>query len=309
MQIAIYLPLLSAALVGITARWLAHRLPPETASKVLTWAAVVTALSCAFTLAVLAFLLVARTPTAGALGHWSASTVQAGDRVPLAVSAAGAMATLLVTGLLVTVVWRQVRAAVHARDHCSRIGGEPGRLVVLESERADAYAVSADRGRIVVTRPMLQALSGPERRALLAHERAHLEQHHHCYRTAVAVASALCPLLLPTRHAIEYATERWADETAADELASRTLVATTLARASVLAGADPRRRPSFALAAAGGPVVRRVQALLLPVPRQRPLLVTAVVAMTAVALLGALDVRSETEHLLEVAGTAWTATS
>jgi beta-lactamase regulating signal transducer with metallopeptidase domain len=305
MEIWIYVPVLLAAVMGLSARWVTHRLPPSTATKALTLAAVVTAAACSFSLGVMAFLLVAHIPVAAALGHWSPGTLRADNQVPLAVSVAGAVGSVLVVFLLATVVWRHVRAVLSARDHCSRIGGEPGRLVVLESERADAYALSAGRGRIVVTRRLLQGLSAAERRALLAHERAHLEHHHQRYRHAVALAAALCPLLLPMRAAIEYATERWADEAAADELADRALVATTLARTSVLVGADAPRRPSFALAVAGGPVVRRVRALLVPAPRQRPLLVLAVLAVTMVALVAALDVRSDTEHLLEVACRAW----
>ena len=301
MRIASYLPVLMAAAMGISSRWVTHRLPPSTATKLLTFGAVVTAGACSFSLGVMAFLLVADVPFAAGLGHWSVGTLKADDQVPLAASVAGALGSLLVIVLLATVLWRHVRAVLSARDHCSRIGGEPGRLVVLESERADAYALSAGRGRIVVTRRLLQGLSAAERRALLAHERAHLEHHHQRYRHAVAIAAALCPLLVPMRGAIEYATERWADEAAAEEIANRTLVATTLARTSVLVSAVAPRRPPFALAGATGPVVRRVKALLLPAPRQRPLLVLAVLAVTVLALVAALDVRSDTEHLLEMA--------
>ena len=301
MEIDIYVPVLLAAATGMSARWVAHRLPPRTATRLLTLAAVVTAAACSFSVGVMAFLLVAHIPFAAALGHWSLPTLRADDQVPLAASVVGALGSVLVVVLLATVLWQHVCAVLSARDHCSRIGGEPGRLVVLDSERADAYALSAGRGRIVVTRRLLQGLSAAERRALLAHEHAHLEHHHHRYRHAVALAAALCPLLLPMREAIEYATERWADETAADELASRRLVATALARTSVLVGADAPRRPAFALAGAGGPVVRRIRALLLPAPRQRPLLVLAVLAITVLALAMALDVRSDTERLLEAA--------
>ncbi|MGH3314508.1 MAG: M56 family metallopeptidase [Nocardioidaceae bacterium] len=308
MVVAVYLPLLSAAAVGLFARWLAHRLPPATATRLLTVAAVVTAIACSFSLGVLAFLLIAHVPAVAALGHWSTGVLQADSHIPLAVSVAGAMASLAVTALLLTVLYRHVRAALHARAHCARIGGEPGRLVVLDSDRADAYALSSGRGRIVVTRRLLQGLSAPERRALLAHERAHLACHHHRYRLAVALAAALCPLVRPARDAVEYATERWADEIAAAELVDRGVVATTLARTSVLISSNPPPRPALALEAAGGAVVRRVRALLIPPPRQRPLLVLLALAVTTLAVLAALDVRNDTEHLLEAAFNAWTAT-
>ena len=301
MEIAVYLPLLSAATVGLFARRLAHRLPPATATRLLTLAAVVTAVACSFSLGVLAFLLVVNIPAVAALGHWSIGVLRADNHIPLVVSVAGAMASLAVTGLLLTVLYRYIRALLLARAHCARIGGEPGRLVVLDSDRADAYALSAGRGRVVVTRQLLQGLSPPERRALLAHERAHLHCHHHCYRLVVALAAALCPLLRPTRSAVDYATERWADEIAADELADRGVVATTLARTSVLISANPAPHPSLALAIAGGAVVSRVQALLKPAPRQRPVLVILILAVIVLALLAGLDLRNDTEHLLEAA--------
>lgn len=307
MEVAIYLPLLAAAALGLSARWLAHRLPPSTATRLVAVVAAVTSAACSFSLGVMGFLLIAHIPAAAALGHWSITTLQADSQVPLVAAVGGAASTIVVSALLVRVIWRHGRAALNARDHCARIGGEPGRLVVLDSDRADAYALSAGRGRIVVTRPLLQGLDPVERRALLAHERAHLDHHHHRYRLVVALAAALCPLLRPACSAVEYATERWADEIAAAHVTDRTQVATTLARTSLLVSAEPAARPSVALRAATGPVVRRVQALLVPAPRQRPVLVLAVLMLAAFAVIAALDVRNDTEHLLELANTAWNA--
>lgn len=306
MRFAIYLPLLSAAAVGLSARWLGHRLPPATATRLLTLATVITAVAASFSLGVLAFLLATRIPAVAMLGHWSMSVLQADNHVPLAVSAAGGVASLGVVGLLLAAAWRYLRAALTARAHCARIGGEPGSLVVLDTERADAYAISAGRGRIIVTRRLLQGLSAPERRALLAHERAHLDCHHHRYRLAVALATALCPLVRPARGAVDYTTERWADEVAAHETADRAMVATTLARTSVLVDSTPAQRPASALAAAGSTLLHRVHALLLPAPRQRPLLVLLVLTVVALGLVAAFDVRNDTEHLLEAAFNAWT---
>lgn len=308
MRVAIYLPLLAAATVGLSARWLGHRLPPATATRLLTLATVLTAVAASFSLGVLAFLLIAHVPAVATLGHWSMNVLQADDHIPLAVSVAGAVASVAVSALLVTGLFRYMRSALKARAHCARIGGEPGRLVVLDSERADAYALSAGRGRIVVTRRLLQGLSAPERRTLLAHERAHLDCHHHRYRLAVALASALCPLLRPAREAVDYATERWADEIAANETADRAMVAATLARTGVLIGSNPTPRPPFALAAAGSALLNRVQAMLMPAPRQRPLMVLLLLMVIVFAVISALDVRNDTEHLLEAAFNAWTPT-
>ena len=56
-----------------------------------------------------------------------------------------------------------------------------------------------------------------------------------------------------------------------------------------------------------GPVVQRVHALLLPPPRQRPVLVVTTLLLTVLAVLAALDVCEDTEHLLQNAFVAWAA--
>jgi hypothetical protein len=161
MVVAVYLLLLSAATVGLCARWLAHRLPPATATRLLALAAVVTAVACSFFLGVLAFLLIAHVPAVAAPGHWSTTVLQADNHIPLVVSVAGAIASPAVTALLLTVLYRCLRAILDARAHCARIGGEPGRLVVLDSDPADAYALDAGRGRVVVTRRSCKASAHP----------------------------------------------------------------------------------------------------------------------------------------------------
>jgi Zn-dependent protease with chaperone function len=307
MHVAVYLPLLTAAVLGLSARWLAGELPPATATKLITVGAVVTSLAFAFSLGVLAFLLVARGPFAAHLGRWSVH-VLAENPVPPVASAAAVVVVVGAVWSYAVTMWRQVCAALSARAYCARLGGEPGRLVVLDAEHPDAYALSAGRGRIVVTRSLLQRLDAGERRALLAHERAHLTGHHHRYRLAVVLAASICPLLRPAREAVSYATERWADEVAAAELSDRTLVAATLARTSLLVDASPRRTPALALRATG-PVVRRVEALSGSGPRQRPLLVLAVVVLMVVSVTASMDARADTEHLLESAFVASAATS
>ena len=299
MHVAVYLPLLTAAVLGLSARWLAWQLPPATATKLITVGAVVTSLAFSFALGVLAFLLVARIPPAAHLGRWSVHVLQENPVPPLASAAAVVMVVGALWSYALT-MWRQVRAALSARAYCARLGGEPGRLVVLDAEHPDAYALSAGRGRIVITRSLLKRLDAGERRALLAHERAHLTGHHHRYRLAVVLAASICPMLRPAREAVTYSTERWADEVAAAELGDRPLVAATLARTSLLVEGSGRRAPALALRAAG-PVVRRVEALLHSGPRQRPLLVVAVVVLMVVSITASVDAQHDTEHLLESA--------
>ena len=81
---------------------------------------------------------------------------------------------------------------------CRRLDAEyTGALVVLDDDRPEAYALAGLPGRTVVTRAMLQALSGPERRALLAHEQSHVSGYHFVYVSLVQLAAAANPLLRP----------------------------------------------------------------------------------------------------------------
>src|ERR1044072_7446410 len=91
MELPVYLPLLTAALLGLSARWLAWQLPPSTATKLITAGAVVTSLAFSFSLGVLAFLLVARIPLARHLGGWSDSVLHHENPVPPLASAAAAV--------------------------------------------------------------------------------------------------------------------------------------------------------------------------------------------------------------------------
>jgi Peptidase family M48. len=165
------------------------------------------------------------------------------------------------------------------------------------------FAVPAMRGRIVASRPLLAALPSDERRAVLAHETAHLRHRHHRYRLAAELAAAVNPLLRPLVPAVEYATERWADEVAAEVVGDRTVVARALARTGLRA-AEPRRTSPWSAAAlyavaARSPLVRRVEALLAPAQRHRPLLVAGVAALLAVTLSAVVETQRDTEQMFE----------
>ncbi len=72
---------------------------------------------------------------------------------------------------------------------------------------------------------MLAALTSRERRALFAHERAHLAGRHHRHLLAVRLAARADPFLRLLRTAVVYTAERWADEEAAAAVGSRRSVA------------------------------------------------------------------------------------
>src|SRR5437764_56849 len=130
------------------------------------------------------------------------------------------------------------------RGRCASAGGV-AELAVIDAGAPSALAVPGRPGRIVVSSGMLRRLDAAQRRALLAHERAHLRHRHHLHQSATAVAAGLNPLLRPLQSAVRLSCERWADESAA-RASSRRTVAEALLRAAV---AQPTL-PAAVLAAA-----------------------------------------------------------
>ncbi len=192
---------------------------------------------------------------------------------PVAVLA-GVLAVLAL-GNVVRLVRRQ------RREVAGLGGGSPIQVVNLATP--GAFAVPGRPGSIVVTTGLLAVLSTDERRAMFAHERAHLDLHHHRFVRVVSLAAAAVPVLRPLVARVRFATERWADERAADEVGDRSSVADALARAALGGGPHP---PAPALGAASLGVAARVRALGVQPRRSRcePVaLVLVVVAAGAAA--------------------------
>ena len=164
---------------------------------------------------------------------------------------------------------------------------------MLRDDAAFAYAVPGWPGRIVVSRGLLRHLDGPGRRALLAHEQAHLAERHDLHRAAAVVAAAMNPLLFRVPAALDLACERRADEGAARAVAERRVVARAIALA-----VRPQLDPT-PWAATGADVGLRVQALLAARRESRllsALLLLSVVLAIAVSTASVIwlghDVRS-----------------
>lgn len=109
---------------------------------------------------------------------------------------------------------------------------------------------------------MLRSLEPDERRALLAHERAHLRFRHHRFVRLTRLAAAAFPMLMPLDCRVRYATERWADEEAVREVGDRGVVARAVAGAAIA----QTGQASAALGIADSHVVRRVESLLAELP-------------------------------------------
>jgi len=233
MRAAMALPLLVSGALWIIGARLGRWLPPATAVRLLSLAAVVTALSTGFVLAIAAFLVLARVPAIATLGHWSTATVSLDDPIP---TSAGLVAGATVLVLLCAALRRFALAGrdlATAAAACRRLGPGTDGLVIVDDEEPDAYALQGLTGRVVVSTAMLRALPADERRVLLAHEAAHLSHYHHVYMQLAELGAAANPLLRPLAVAVRDGAERWADEDAAAEVGDRALAARALARAGL----------------------------------------------------------------------------
>jgi peptidase M48-like protein len=307
MHVAVYCPLLASALLGLAAPRLARLLPPATATRLLAASSVLAAAATCVAVALLAATLLGRLPTVAAAGHWPVAQLRSADPVPAGIAVLALVACCAAPARALRVVVLRVRAVLAARVFCAGLGGRPGGLVLVD-DAVGPVAVAAAGGRILASRTQLAALPPADRRALLAHESAHLHAHHHRYRLAVDLAAAVDPLQRRVRPAVRYATERWADEDAAGAVGSRAVVARALARSALTAGRHAPV-PSWELVALrsdGSPTVARVRALLDPPPRQRPAVVLAALALVACTLGASLHAQRDTDSYFDHAAGAGT---
>ncbi|MBG6136621.1 M48 family metalloprotease [Longispora fulva] len=263
MRFVVYLPLLATGFAAVGGPWLAARLPARAGLWTVTGGVVAAAAGSTWSLLLLVATLVDELP------GWERESDP--EPVPDAV-AVGCAAVLAVLCLrAATAVHRRRRLYREVRAACP---AGPGELVVLADDEPRAFALPGGSGRIVVSAGMLRALTPPQRRVLLAHERAHLHGRHHLLLGAADLSVALNPLLLAARHAVAFCCERAADESAAAEVGDRALTARALAVAA-LAGAGRPHDLGFGDHA----VLRRVTALRSAPPPGRPVLVLAAAAV------------------------------
>lgn len=302
---AVWVPLLMPFVTVPAARRLADALPPRHAVRLLASAAVGLALCSTIALVLLVVPGATRLTAVAAVGELVKPLAAApAVAVPLACAALAVLA-----GCAAAVVrstrrhWKELHRAVEATD------GSDGELAVVRDSRPDAYALPGlpgSRGRIVVTTGMLRALDPVERDALLAHERAHLAGRHHLLHAAAELAALCHPALRSLRAPMGYALERCADEAAAAAIGDRRVAARAIGRAALAARAAEgvQARPRVALAAAAGPVPRRVAALLggaAPRPRAGRAAAAALLACMALSGVAAIDATHDLHTSIEVA--------
>ncbi|MFE5191421.1 M56 family metallopeptidase [Streptomyces sp. NPDC056628] len=275
MGVFVFLPLVLPLTAWPIARLAEQHLHPRTATRLVTAVAAVMAACSTVCLALVMVVGTAQLPGNPLPDGWSDPEVRAAVPYDEVVGKAAIPALCAVVAACARTLWRHAR--VRRRAHRA-LAGLPGTgVAVLPDETPYAYALPGGRrDRVVVTTGLLEQLRPAERRALFAHERAHLTAGHHRFLLAVQLAARANPFLRPLRTAVAYTAERWADEEAARRIGSRRTVARAIGKAALVSRGTPA--PTLAGFAAPGPVPRRVAALLGPEPvvRRWPSLFTAV---------------------------------
>ncbi|MFD5842186.1 M56 family metallopeptidase [Streptomyces chartreusis] len=275
MGVFVFLPLVLPLTAWPIARLAEQHLHPRTATRLLTAVAAVMATCSTVCLGLAMVVGTAQLPGNPLPDGWSDPEVRAAVPYDEIVGKAAIPALCAVLVACARTLWRHARIRRHAHR---ALTGLPGTgVAVLPDALPYAYALPGGRrDRVVVTTGLLDHLEPAERRALFAHERAHLTERHHRFLLAVQLAARANPFLRPLRTAVSYTAERWADEAAAQAVGSRRTVAHAIGKAALVS----RGAPVATLAgfAAPGPVPRRVAALLGPAPvvRRWPSLFTSV---------------------------------
>lgn len=291
MGIFVFLPLVLPLTAWPVARLAEQRLHPRTATVLLTGVSVVMAVCSTVCLGLLMVVGTAQLPGNPLPDGWSDPEVRESVPQHEIVGKGAIPALLFVVGACGRVLLRHHR--VRWRAHRALAGLPAREVAVLPDPEPYAYALPGGlpgepRDRIVVSAGLLGCLASRERRALFAHERAHLAARHHRHLLLVRLAACANPFLLPLRTAVTYTAERWADEEAAQAVGSRTAVARAIGKAALVSRGTPA--PTLAAFAAPGPLPRRVAALLRPAPLVRawPSLFTAVGLALWTAATGAV---------------------
>ena len=265
MGVFVFLPLVLPLTAWPIARLAEQHLHPRAVTWLLTGVAAVLAVCSTLCLALLMVVGTAQLPGNPLPDGWSDPEVREAVPYDEVAGKAAIPALIAVLATCTRTAWRHHRVRRRAER---ALGGLPTTPVaVLPDESPYAYALPGRRDRIVVTTGMLAGLTGPERRALFAHERVHLARRHHRFLLTVQLAARADPFLRPLRNAVTYTAERWADEEAATAVGSRRTVAQAIGKSALISRGAPIA--TLAHFAAAGPVPRRVAALLGPAPAGR----------------------------------------
>jgi Zn-dependent protease with chaperone function len=273
-------------LLALVAPRVGRSIEPALATRLLGGVSVAVALSVLWVIGLDASTSLVQIPVIARFGDWSPQLLRLADPVPVWLAiGCGIVASAAVFAGISTAV-RRIRGLVTMRRMIAR-GATTGPLIVIDDLRVAAFATPVGGGRVAITTGMLRLLHSDERRALLAHESAHLRHRHYWWVTAADLAASVCPPLRATAQMVGESAERWADECAATAVGDRKVVARALARAAVSAAP---LQPAGGVTAVGGHVVDRVQAMLAPPPARRLVPVWALVVLLSLSTMAAWTV-------------------
>ncbi|MGX1115952.1 hypothetical protein RKD37_001315 [Streptomyces ambofaciens] len=283
-----------AALVGTVAplllaraRW-SHRAP---GLAVLAWQGLMVTFVVATALAIYHLVLTEQHVHDGLVGFLSACGLSgdapSGGPTPTVMDglllAAPAAILLLPIGWFVRCVWQARRARQRHLDVLALVG-EPAPeydATILDHAVPAVYCLPGRCRRVVVTRGALDVLSEEQLRAVLEHERAHIEGRHHLLHALTDAFSRAFPGLPLARHAKEQTgllTEMIADDRAL-RYHSRDVLATAMCE--VASG----RAPQAAFGAGGAGAILRLRRILAPQPRPHRVTWLGLAAATVAAPL------------------------
>ncbi len=208
-------------------------------------------------------------------------------RADVAVTTAAGLFGMLLFGQLTHVAAGNATAALRLRrqhrDALGLLGAKEtqDRVTLLSSDEAFAYCMPGNGGRIVISTTAAAELSPEELRAVVAHERAHLQGRHHLVILLAQVLGRALPLRSLRLLQPQVATLL---EMAADDQACKVTSRDALLSALLTLAAPGQVRPG--LAVDGGATVARALRLANP-PPPPPCPVRIARAAAALAVAGA----------------------
>ena len=280
MNVLLVAPLL-LVVAGIAAGWFLPRVAsPVVSVRVLSAATVVAAAGIAAALVLVAAAGASELHEVSSWLGWC-DALYPGDH------GAAPWAGALAVALLVVATRRALRYIRQARVELASFAHVDG-VEVVAAAGPVAFAVPGSPGGVVLGDELVHTLSRDERRAVIAHEHAHLDHGHHRYVHAAETCAAAFPFLVPLAHQVRFNTERWADESAAAEVGSRALVARAIARVALL-GAPAMTPGVLGFGSLGA--TARVEALLHPPAHPRLTLPAAASTITILTTLAGSSVQ------------------
>lgn len=206
------------------------------------------------------------------------------------------MAGALAAAVLMVMAVRGLASVRAARRDAAPFTSSRG-LTIVEIDGPIALAVPG--GGVFVGARLLEQLDREGRAVVLAHERAHLDLHHHRYVRAADACAAALPPFAPLARRVRFLCECWADAVAAEVVGSRDAVARTIARVALMSPTAPGPR-SLAFAREG--TLERVRILMAAPIRSSPT-VRVVGSVLAVTVVVAATIQFH--HLAELALGLW----